>query len=190
MIPVIKAEVPVLVDANGEREIRGAIELAEKYKLKLIINGGDNSPKVSRMLKEKNIPVILGPVLDLPNTEDDAYDSPYVRAAELHKAGVKFAFSTAGASDVRLLPYHAGTAAAFGLPKEEALKAVTIYPAQILGADKLVGSIETGKIANLVVTDGDILEFRTKVKHMFINGHPVDLTNKHTRLNEKFKDRQ
>ncbi|MCI0662413.1 MAG: amidohydrolase family protein [Acidobacteria bacterium] len=190
MIPVVKGDIPVLIDANGEREIRGAIELAEKYKLKLIINGGDNAIKVARTLKEKNIPVILGPVLDLPDTEDDSYDTPYARAAELHKAGVKFAFSTATASDVRLLPYHAGTAAAFGLPKEEALKGVTIYSAQILGVDKLVGSIETGKIANLVVTDGDILEFRTKVKHVFINGHPVDLTNKHTRLNEKFKDRQ
>ncbi|MCI0339503.1 MAG: amidohydrolase family protein [Acidobacteria bacterium] len=190
MIPVIKGEIPVLVDADGEREIRGAIELADRYKLKLIISGGENAPKVAKMLKEKNIPVILSAVLALPGTEDDPYDSAYARAAELHKAGVKFAFSTGTASDVRLLPYHAGTAAAFGLPKDEALKGVTIYPAQIFGVDKLVGSIETGKIANLVVTDGDILEFRTKVKHMFINGHPVDLSNKHTRLNEKFKDRQ
>jgi imidazolonepropionase-like amidohydrolase len=190
MIPVVKGELPVLIDANGEREIRGAIELADRYKLKLIINGGDNAAKVARTLKEKNIPVILGPVLDLPDSEDDSYDTPYARAAELHKAGVRFAFSTGSASDVRLLPYHAGTAAAFGLPKEEALKGVTIYPAQILGVDKLVGSIETGKVANLVVTDGDILEFRTKIKHIFINGHPVDLTNKHTRLYEKFKDRQ
>ncbi len=191
LIPVIKGNVPVLIDANGEREIMGAIDLADKYKLKLIIGGGGESAvKVAKLLKEKNIPVVLGPVLDLPNAEDDPYDSVYARAAELQKAGVKFAFSTGTASDVRLLPYHAGTAAAFGLPKEEALKGITLYPAQIFGADKLVGSIETGKIANLVVTDGDILEFRTKVKHMFINGHPVDLSNKHTRLNEKFKDRK
>jgi len=190
MIPVVKGEVPILITANGEREIRGAVELADKYQLKLIIEGGDNAVKVANLLKEKNVPVVLGPVLDLPESEDDPYDSPYARAAELYRAGVKFAFSTGTASDVRLLPYHAGTAAAFGLPKEEALKGITLYPAQIFGADKLVGSIETGKVANLVVTDGDILEFRTKVKQMFINGHPVDLTNKHTRLNEKFKDRQ
>jgi imidazolonepropionase-like amidohydrolase len=190
LIPVIKGEVPVVIDANGEREIRGAIELADKYQIKLIIGGGESAVKVAKLLKDKNIPVVLGPVLDLPNTEDDPYDTAYARAAELYKAGVKFAFSTGTASDVRLLPYHAGTAAAFGLPKEEALKGITLYPAQIFGADKLVGSIETGKVANLVVTDGDILEFRTKVKHMFINGHPVDLSNKHTRLNEKFKDRK
>jgi imidazolonepropionase-like amidohydrolase len=190
LIPVVKGEVPVLIDADGEREIRGAVELAEKYQVKLIIGGGENAVKVAKLLKDKNIPVILGPVLDLPESEDDPYDSAYSRAAELYKAGVKFAFSTGTASDVRLLPYHAGTAAAFGLPKEEALKGITLYPAQIFGADKLVGSIETGKVANLVVTDGDILEFRTKVKQLFINGHPVDLSNKHTRLNEKFKDRQ
>ncbi len=190
MIPVMKGEVPVVIAASGEREIKGAIELADKYKLKLIISGGDDSPKVAKMLKDKNIPVILSAVLDLPENEDDAYDSSFARAAELHKAGVKFAFSTGDASNVRLLPYHAGTAAAFGLPKEEALKGVTIYPAQIFGVDKLVGSVEAGKIANLVVTDGDILEHRTKVKHLFINGNPVDLSNKHTRLYERFKTRQ
>jgi imidazolonepropionase-like amidohydrolase len=190
MIPVVKGEVPVIVAASREREIKGAIEIADKYKLKLIISGGEDSLKVAKTLKEKNIPVILGPVLDLPDNEDDAYDIVYARASELQKAGVRFAFSTGDASNVRLLPYHAGTAAAYGLPKEEALKGVTIYPAQILGVDKLVGSIEVGKIANLVVTDGDILEFRTKIKNMFINGKPVDLSNKHTRLYEKFKDRQ
>jgi imidazolonepropionase-like amidohydrolase len=138
--------------------------------------------------------VILGPVLDLPDSEDAPYDQAYARAGELHKAGIKFAFSTAndsasGPGAIRVLPYHAGTAAAFGLPKEEALKALTIYPAQIFGVDKTIGSIETGKVANLIVTDGDPLELRTKLKYMFINGKQADLTNKHTRLNDKFKDR-
>ena len=190
LIPVLKGEVPVIIDANKEKEIKGAVDLADKFKLKLIIGGGDEAVKVAATLKQKNIPVLLGGVLELPGSEDEPYDTPFARASELQKAGVKFAFSTGDASNVRLLPYHAGTAAAFGLPKEEALKGVTIYPAQIFGVDKLVGSIEVGKIANLVVTDGDILEFRTKVKHLIINGHPVDLTNKHTRLYEKFKDRQ
>jgi len=190
MIPVIKGEVPVLVTASRPGDIKGAIELADKFKLKLIINGGDEAVKMAKELKDRNIPVILDAVLSLPGGEDAPYDESYARAAELHKAGIKFAFSTGDASNVRLLPYHAGTAAAFGLPKDEALKGVTLYPAQIFGVDSMVGSIETGKIANLVVTDGDILELRTKIKHMFINGSQVDLTNKHTRLNEKFKDRQ
>ena len=180
---------PALISANGDREIKGAIELADKYKLKLIISGGDEAIKVAKELKEKNIPVLLGSVLELPSSEDAPYDEPFARAGELYKAGVKVIFSTGDASNVRLLPYHAGTAAAFGLPKEEALKSVTIYPAQIFGVDKLVGSIEAGKLANLVVTDGDILEQRTRIKQIFIAGRPVDPSNKHTRLYEKFKDR-
>ena len=189
MIPVLKGEVPIIVSANGAAEIKGAIDLADKYKLKLIVNGGDEAIKHAATLKEKNIPVVLGGVLELPGGEDAPYDEAFARAAELQKAGVKFAFSTGDGAYVRLLPYHAGTAAAFGLPKEEALKAITLYPAQIWGVDKLLGSIEVGKIANLVVTDGDILEFKTRIKQMLINGRPSDLSNKHTKLYEKFKDR-
>jgi imidazolonepropionase-like amidohydrolase len=194
LIPVIKGEVPVLIAANKASEIKAAVEFAAQYKLKLILNGGLEALKVTSLLKEKNVPVILGPVLDLPDSEDAPYDQAYARAGELHKAGIKFAFSTAndspsGPGAIRVLPYHAGTAAAFGLPKEEALKALTIYPAQIFGVDKAIGSIETGKVANLIVTDGDPLELRTKLKYMFINGKQTDLTNKHTRLNDKFKDR-
>jgi imidazolonepropionase-like amidohydrolase len=129
--------------------------------------------------------VIIGPILELPDREDDPYDSQFAMAGELYKAGVKFAIQTNDASNVRTLPFHAGTAAAFGLPKEEALKAVTLYPAQIFGVDSLVDSIEPGKIANLVVSDGDILEFRTRIKHLFINGHPVDLSTRHTKLYDK-----
>lgn len=194
LIPVLKGEVPVYILANSVAEIKGAIELADKYKLRLIISGGDDAPKVAKELKEKNIPVVLGSVNEVPRGEDTPYDEGFSRAAALHKAGVKFAFATANASengpaDVRLLPYQAGTSAAFGLPKDEALKGATLYPAQIFGVDKLVGSIEAGKLANLVITDGDILEFRTKVKQMFIAGRPVDMSNKHQRLYEKFKDR-
>ncbi|MGH9752628.1 MAG: amidohydrolase family protein, partial [Blastocatellia bacterium] len=189
LIPVVKGEVPVLMVANAEREIKGAIEIADKYKLKLIISGAEEAWKVASTLKEKNIPVIIGPVTDLPNTEDDDYDVNFSQAAKLHKAGVKFAFQTADAAYVRNLPYQAGTSAAFGLPKDEALKAVTIYPAQIFGVDKLLGSVEAGKMANLIVTDGDPLEFKTNIKHMFINGKPVDLSSRHTKLYDKFKDR-
>lgn len=191
LIPVLKGEEPVLVNASSKPEIEGALTLADKFKLKLIIHGGEEALKVADKLKAKNVPIVLSAVLALPEKEDDPYDSAYARASELHKAGVKFCITTTdSASDVRLLPYHAGTAAAFGLPKEEALKAVTIYPAQIFGIDKLVGSLEQGKVANLIVTDGDPLEYRTRVKHMFINGKPADLSNKHTRLYERHKDRQ
>ena len=89
----------------------------------------------------------------------------------------------------RNLPYTAGMAAAFGLPKDEALKSVTLYPAQILGVADRFGSIEVGKVANLVVTDGDLLEARTNTKYLFIDGRPVPLSDKHTQLNDLFKDR-
>ena len=189
LIPVVKGEMPVLMVANTEREIKGAIEIADKYKLKMIISGAEDAWKVAPQLKEKNIPVIIGPVTDLPNNEDDDYDVNYSHAAKLSKAGVRFAFQTDNAAYVRNLPYQAGTSAAFGLPKDEALKAVTIYPAQIFGVDKLIGSIEVGKMANLIVTDGDPLEFKTTVKHMFINGKPVDLSSRHTKLYDKFNAR-
>lgn len=191
LIPVVKGEVPVVIAAEELKEIKAAVELADKFKLKLIISGGDDAIKIAPTLKEKNISVLLGPVLAVPGSADDGYDASYARAGELSNAGVKVAFSTGDASNVRLLPYHAGTSAAFGLSKEEALKGVTIYPAQMFGVDKLVGSIEPGKIANIVVTDGDILEFKTRVKHMFINGQKVDPNdNKHTKLYEKYKDRK
>jgi imidazolonepropionase-like amidohydrolase len=189
LIPVIKGELPVLMVANSEREIKGAIEIADKYKLKLIISGAGDAWKVASTLKEKNVSVIIGPVTDVPGDEDDDYDVNYSHAAKLYKAGVKFAFQTDDAAYVRNLPYQAGTSAAFGLPKDEALKAVTIYPAQIFGVDKLLGSIEVGKMANLIVTDGDPLEFKTLVKHMFINGKPVDLSSRHTKLYDKFNAR-
>jgi imidazolonepropionase-like amidohydrolase len=189
LIPVVKGELPVLMTANTEAEIRGAIELADRYKLKLIITGGDDAHKVAALLKEKNVPVIIGPVTEVPNREDEGYDRNYGQAALLEKAGVRFAFRTNDAAYVRNLPYQPGTAAAFGLSREEALKTVTIYPAQIFGVDKLIGSIEIGKIANLIVTDGDPLEFRTVTKHMFINGKPVDLSSRHTKLYDKFNSR-
>jgi imidazolonepropionase-like amidohydrolase len=189
LIPVVKGELPVLMVANNEREIKGAVEIADKFKLKLIISGAEDAWKVAPQLKEKNIPVIIGPVTDLPNNEDADYDVNFSHAGKLSKAGVRFAFQTDDAAYVRSLPYEAGTSAAFGLPKDEALKAVTIYPAQIFGVDKLLGSIEVGKMANLIVTDGDPLEFKTSVKHMFINGKPVDLSSRHTKLYDKFKDR-
>jgi len=189
LIPVVKGELPVLMVANSERDIKGAIEIAEKYKLKLIVSGAEDAWKVAAQLKEKNIPVIIGPVTDLPNSEDEDYDINFSHAGKLSKAGVRFAFQTADAAYVRNLPYQAGTSAAFGLPKDEALKAVTIYPAQIFGVDNLIGSIEAGKMANLIVTDGDPLEFKTSVKHMFINGKPVDLSSRHTKLYDKFNAR-
>jgi imidazolonepropionase-like amidohydrolase len=189
LIPVVRGAMPVVINANVERDIRGAIAFADEMKLKAIIAGGVEAYRVADLLKAKNIPVIVGPVLRMPNREDDAYDAAFANAGLLAKAGVKIAFQTTDSATARDLPYNAGMAAAFGLPKEEALKAVTIYPAEIFGVADRIGSIEPGKVANLIVTDGDPLEITTQVKHLFINGRPVPLNSRHTELYEKYKAR-
>src|SRR5262245_17898582 len=189
LIPVVKGEQTVLFNVNKAGEIKGALEIADEFKLKVILSGCAEAWKVVDLLKTKNVPVLLGGVLDLPAGEFDPYDVNYSTAALLSKNGIKFAFTTDDAAHVRDLPFQAGVAVAFGLPKEEALKAVTLYPAQILGVDKQIGSISEGKIANIVLTDGDPLEKLTKVKHLFIAGKPVELKNKHTELYEIFSKR-
>jgi imidazolonepropionase-like amidohydrolase len=189
LIAVVRGQVPVVVEVQNARDIKKAVEFADEMKLKIIISGGVEAHKVADLLKAKNIPVIIGPVLRFPVNEDDPYDAPFTNAGLLSKAGVKIAFQTGDSAYSRNLPYHAGMAAAFGLPKEEALKAVTIYPAEIFGVADKVGSIEQGKIANLIVTDGDPLEIVTQVKYLFIAGHLVPLTSKHTELYEKYKAR-
>jgi len=189
MTPVVRGELPVLVYANRARDIRNAVEFCETENLKMILLGGGETWKVKDLLKEKNIPVILGPTQALPLNEDDPYDKPFTRAGELQAVGVKIAFATFDSSNVRTLPYEAGQAVAFGLPWEEAVKAITLYPAQILGLADRLGTIEPGKVANLVVTDGDLLELRTQVKHVFINGREASLGNKHLELYEKYRKR-
>jgi imidazolonepropionase-like amidohydrolase len=181
--------VPLIVAANEERDIRAAVEFAEEQKVKIILSGGLEAPRVAQLLTEKNIPVLFGPVLSLPRREDDPYDSVFTAPKQLFDAGVKFAFLTNDAANVRNLPYHAAMAVAFGLPREEAVKALTIYPAEIFGVADRLGSIEVGKIANLVVWDGDPLEIRSQVRYLFINGKPVPLTSKHTQLYERYRNR-
>ena len=190
LVPYVRGERPVIFRADREQEIRAVIRFAEEMKLRPIILGGNDAWKVAQLLREKNVPVILNGVLDLPMREDDPYDVLFENAAKLQRAGVRFCISTGDTgAHVRDLPYHAGMAAAFGLPKDEALKAVTLYPAQILGIADRVGSIEPGKIANLVIADGDLLEARTNIRYLFINGKQIPLVSRHTELYEQFKDR-
>lgn len=191
LVPYIRGERPVLFRAERERDIRAAVRFAEEMKLKAVIVGGAEAIKAAQLLKEKNVPVILDGTLNLPLREDDPYDYFYEHAAKIQAAGVRFAISTGDSgAHVRDLPFHAGMSAAYGLPRAEALKSVTLYPAQIMGLADRLGSIEVGKIANLVVTDGDLLEARTNVRHLFINGHQVPLVSRHTMLYDQFKDRR
>jgi imidazolonepropionase-like amidohydrolase len=190
MIPVLDGKEPLAVSASTAEAIHDAIQFADKQHVKIVIMGPREVGKAGEELKAHNIPVILGRVLALPEHEDDAYDQAMALPNEFYKAGVKFAFGTFTNEFIRNLPYQAATAVAFGLPPDEALKAVTINPAEIWGQADKVGSIEKGKFADLVVTSGDMLEIQSKVEHVFVKGKEVDLSNKQTRLYDKYKTRQ
>jgi imidazolonepropionase-like amidohydrolase len=189
LIPALRGQMPVLFNADGASDIRDAVAFAEEMKLKPIILGGGEAPKVAAFLKQHNVPVILTRTMGLPSREDDPYDANYSLASKLSAAGVKFAIAVEGGAEARDLPYVAGMAAAFGLPKDEAVKSVTLYPAQIFGVADRFGSIEVGKVANLVMTTGDLLEARTDTKALFIDGRPIPLSTKHSYMFELFKDR-
>lgn len=190
LVPAVRGEMPVIFPADRASDIRAALDFAREMKLKAIIMGGSDAPQVASLLKERDVPVILTGILGLPSREDDPYDVNYSAAAKLAQAGVRYAIASGeDGAESRNLPYVAGMASAFGLSKEDALRAVTLAPAQIFGVADRFGSIEVGKVANLAVTTGDILEARTDTKFLFIDGRPVPLSDKHTNLYETFKDR-
>jgi imidazolonepropionase-like amidohydrolase len=189
LVPVVRGELPVLVFADKARDIRNAVEFCEKQKLKMILASGAEAYKVKDLLRSKSIPVILGPTLTLPREEDDPYDRLLTQPAELSAAGVKFAFGSFDNSFARRLGQQAANAVAHGLPYDEALKAVTLYPAQIFGLADQVGTLESGKIANVIITNGDPLELTTEVRYLFIKGQLTSLDNRHKALYEKYLHR-
>jgi imidazolonepropionase-like amidohydrolase len=189
MLGVLEGKVPVAISASRATAIHDAIQFAEKQKVKMVLLQPVEIGKSAAELKEKNIPVILGRVLQLPENEDDPYDARHTLAAEAFKAGVRFAFGTFDNQFVRNLPYEAAAAVAFGLPYEEALKAITINPAQIWGVADQVGSVEKGKWADLILVTGDPLEIQTQVKYVFVKGRETELASKQTKLYDKYMSR-
>jgi len=190
MLPALSRQMPVIFPADRANDIRDAVTFAEEMHLKPIIMGGQEAPVVAAFLKQHNVPIIVTAVMHLPSREDDPYDINYSIPAKLAAAGVQFAISTGDrGSEIRTLPYNAGMAAANGLSKTDALKSVTLWPAQIFGVGDTMGSLDVGKMANVVVTTGDILEAKTDTKYLFIDGRPIPLDTKHTQLNAQFKDR-
>jgi imidazolonepropionase-like amidohydrolase len=188
MIPLLEGKVPLVISADELRQIEAACAFAEREKLKLILQGGADAPLAAELIKRVHASVIVEGVQKLPLRRGAAYDEPFTLPARLREAGIPFCISgDRGASLVRNLPYHAATAAAFGLPQDEALKAITLYPAQIFGVADRVGSLGSGKDATLIVTDGDILETPTHVERAYVRGSAVDLNDKQKRLYEKYK---
>lgn len=190
LLPVVRKEIPVMLEVNAAKDIQSALRWVEEKDLNVIFTGVAEGWRVADEIAAAKIPVITGPVLSLPTRQSDRYDRAYSNAAMMHKAGVKVALRTDDAENVRNLPFNAGFAAAYGMGKEEALKAVTIVPAEIFGLEDQIGSLEKGKIANLFVTDGDPFEPKTQIKHLFISGYQVPLDSRHIRLYNEFLDRE
>jgi imidazolonepropionase-like amidohydrolase len=190
LLPMLRGQMPAIFNAETAANIREAIAFAQEFHIKPIIMGGRDALKVADLLKSTDTPVIWKHTMDLPSGEDTPYDANYGMPGKLAAAGIRFAIASGEPNpDVRNLPYNAGMAAAFGMSKEDALKSVTLWPAQIFGVGDKLGSIEVGKVANLVVTTGDMLEARTDTKYLIIDGRIVPLDTKHTQLNGMFKDR-
>jgi imidazolonepropionase-like amidohydrolase len=189
LVPVVQGKLPVLVIADEARDIRNAVDFCTKQNLRMILGSGAEAWKLKELLKDKKIPVVLAPTNRLPEQIDTPYDKPYTEPSELFAAGIPIAFSSFGTSFSRRLPQYAGTAVAYGLPHDEALKAVMLNAAQIFGLADQLGTLEPGKIANVIVTNGDPLELQTQVRYLFIKGQLTSTDNKHRELYEQYRKR-
>ncbi|MEC7755573.1 MULTISPECIES: amidohydrolase family protein [Roseivirga] len=190
LVPVVKGEMPLFIEVNAAEDILNAIEWVKKrgYK-KVILTGVSEGWRVADEIAKAGLPVITGPVQAIPTRESDNYDAAYANPGIMSKAGVKVALRTMESENVRNLPYHAGFAAAYGMGREEALKAITINAAEILGISDQVGSIEVGKKANIFVATGDPFETATKITDLFIDGFKVPMTSRQIRLYDEFLNR-
>lgn len=189
LAPYLSKDKPVVFHADSAKDITEALDLAKELGVRPMICGGRDAWKVAAKLKEADIPVIVGPVLAEVDAEHDPYDSPYACPALLHRAGVRFCIQSDDTSNSRNLPFHAAMAVAYGLPREEGLKAITEYPARLLGAEKELGTLTVGKRANLQIVDGDPLQASTAIVGLFIGGQPIEPTSKHTRLADRYAQR-
>ena len=188
MVPVMRGELPAIFDVETADQIRGVLALADSFHLKVVLRGATYAWQLADTLAARHIPVIVGPTTQTPGPEDP-YDMIYANPGVLARAGVTIAFRTGSASDSRNLPYDAALATAYGLDPDEALRALTINAARIFGAADRIGSIETGKVADLIVTTGDPLDVRTTTRYLFIRGELVPFNDKHTQAYERWRSR-
>lgn len=190
LVPVVRGEKPLLIDVDRAVDITKALEwVKERALTNVIFTGVSEGWRVADQIAAAGIPCVVGPVLSIPTRGSDRYDRAYANAGLLHQAGVQIAIRTGEAENVRNLPYHAGFAAAYGLGRDEALRAVTLGPAQIFGVADRIGSLDAGKQATLFVADGDPFETKTQVRHVFIDGWMIPMTSRQIRLYEEFLHR-
>jgi len=193
MLPYVRGELPIIIHADEIRQIRAAVTWAGTNQYKIILAGARDAWKIPDLLASNKVSVIYEHVFTEPARDTDSYDVHFAAPEVLHKAGVEVSFGigvrTFDAPTVRNIPYAAAQAVAFGLPEEEALKGLTLYPARQAGVADRLGSIEVGKEATLLSVDGNILDIRASVKHLWIAGKEVGLESRHTRLYDKYKNR-
>jgi imidazolonepropionase-like amidohydrolase len=190
MAPVLDGRTPVLVHASELRQIQDAVAWAEAEGVRIVLIGGHDAGYVADLLARRGIPVIITTILDSPNRAWEPYDTRYTLPARLHHAGVTFAIAgSASAPNANRLPYEAGAAIAFGLPAHEALRAVTLYPARILGLDHRIGAIEPGRDATLLVTTGNPLQYAATIEQAYVQGRRIDLRDAHRQFFEKYTER-
>ncbi len=183
LIPVVKGEKPVYIGASNQTDIEDAVKFGSSNHLNVVIKGGKDADKVAAELNKSGVPVIFTDSWNMAVGSDN-FDKQFAAPKRLYDAGVKFCIAHDEGVN---LPQIAANAAAFGLPKDEALKAITLYPAQILGVDKDLGSIEIGKIADLLLTDGDPLDYHTHIKKIFVNGIDTPIVSRHSKLYDEYK---
>jgi imidazolonepropionase-like amidohydrolase len=190
LVPVVKGEMMLFIEANAAKDILSAIDwVKERGYKKVVLTGVAEGWRVAEEIAAAGLPVITGPVQALPTRQSDGYDAAYANPGVMSEAGVKVALRTMDSENVRNLPYHAGFAAAYGMGREEALKAITINAAEILGVSDQIGSIEVGKKANIFVATGDPFETSTKITDLFIDGYKVPMTSRQIRLYDEFLNR-
>ncbi|HET9283602.1 MAG TPA: amidohydrolase family protein [Candidatus Angelobacter sp.] len=185
LLPYLHGKKPVVLAVEEPNDLLTALDLANEFHLKVILNHVTHSASLLDKIASTGLPVIVGPIYDQPKA-DERYDAVFKMPAELTKRGVKIAFASYDSHNSRNLPYAAGYAVAFGLSPEEALKALTINPAQMWGVDKELGSLDVGKMGNVVVANGDPLDVKTDVKHVFIQGQEIPLVSRQTELRDQY----
>jgi imidazolonepropionase-like amidohydrolase len=188
MVPAVRGEMPIIVDANTVAQMRDVLRFMDSLKVKVIVHGASEGWQFADTLAARSIPVILDGVTGMPGN-DDPYDLVFANPGVLQKAGVQLAFATGGASSARDLPYDVGLSIAYGLDAEEALKSITINPARMFGVDRDYGSIEVGKVANVIVTTGDPIDIRSLIKEVFVKGQRQKFDDRHTELYERYRAR-
>ena len=185
LIPYLEGKKTIVLAAQSPSDLQTAVSLAKEFKLKFVLNHIAHSQPVLDYVASLKVPVIVGPIYEAPQ-EYERYDTVYSLPAQLYKRGVKIVFASYSAHNVRNLPDQAGFATAFGLPYDEALKAITLNPAEIWGVADQLGSLDVGKTANVVVANGDPLDVKTDVKQVFIQGREVPMTNRQTQLRDEY----